>query len=141
MERELTFREKVAVHETGHVIGAEKKGVVKRVTVIPEGNAAGLTEFALPGLPLKEALEERMIIACLGYVAEEKVGIKDHSGTGSDMFWLHTWAMESSQRLNKGMLPAEYYIVGAFQKARLRLPSIGEIMFRAKKLESAGTIV
>lgn len=85
----------VAYHEAGHTLAALKVcpngsyDIVRKVTILPRGKTGGVTLFEPDadrlesGLYTKEYLENQIVVALGGRVAEEIVYGKDHVTTGA----------------------------------------------------------
>ncbi len=83
-------RRRIAYHEAGHaLVGAYLKvGVVEKVTIIPRGEALGVTLIAPERdtkLHLKTALESRIQMLLAGRMAEQLIIGEVSSGAASDL--------------------------------------------------------
>ncbi len=95
-ERRLTMsdeeKKRVAVHETGHALlvrhFSPAAGVLQRVTIVPRGQALGLTWF-LPEadrfLKTQEQLEASIMVAFGGRIAEELIYRNLSTGAANDL--------------------------------------------------------
>lgn len=78
----------LAVHEAGHAVTAALLAdfdVVKKVTIIPRGRSGGATHFVPRDdvLHTREYMEQKMVVALGGRVAEELVYGRDKVTTGA----------------------------------------------------------
>lgn len=118
-----------AVHEVGHVLGT--RGTVKEVSIVPEGKSLGHTTVVFYGTE-EERLRDFAASLCCGFVAEEKMGIRDHSGTGYDMSVLQRLAIRAS--ILSQWVSKESFISEAFNRARLFLSNTSLIEHHARSL-------
>lgn len=130
-----------AVHEEGHaIVASDLAGAVSKRTIIPEGNALGLTVADFSNFPLAEGVRRMMATACGGWVAEELVGKTDHRGTGSDMATLDYLANYASRFIYQGKLSAGDLKSEAFSLARSIL-NTNRLLYRASRLYRERVIV
>jgi cell division protease FtsH len=91
-------RRLVAVHESGHAIAAmavRDYDPISKVTILPRGNSGGVTMFQPSmeridnGLVTREHLENQLVVALGGRVAEELVFGKTNVTTGAQSDIVH----------------------------------------------------
>lgn len=134
----LEERRRIAYHEAGHaIIGAHLKvGVVEKVTIIPRGEALGVTLIAPERdtkLHLKTALESRIQMLLAGRMAEQLIIGEVSSGASSDLKEASKIAYSMVSSL--GMSEKEtLFSIEAFQD--LRIPPD-----HAKYLEEANALL
>src|SRR3990172_6772723 len=124
MEREEQFLA-VPCHESGHALVAKAlEGEVLKQTVVPEGDCLGYVLVSFERFPLHEKISRMMATLAGGFVAEEKIGKRDHSGCGSDMDKLDFLASYASRFLYCGQVSAEHLKSRAFTLASQVLSSL-----------------
>lgn len=134
----------VAFHEEGHAVVAGSLGwsVLLR-TVIPEGNALGLTKVSPNLAKSKENLIlDAIAISVGGEMAEEMCGVEDHSGCGSDRFKQRILAAFYI-RLTGSIRTVGEVVSEQQSRARSILSSIGSTMHgeRSFSLLRAGVLI
>ena len=125
----------VAYHEAGHaLVGALLGQEVASVSIVPRDRAAGLTWFtptersAEDGIETRKDLENRMVVALGGRVAEELIykaeGVT--TGAGSDLQKVAqiAYAMVDSCAFGKGMAPRATLLGG--DGGRFNGPQVSE---------------
>ncbi len=132
----------VAYHEIGHAVVAKRVGAdVTKVTIKPEGNAAGHTKISLWRFSGEELVLKMMAILVAGGVALEKAGFSNPwEGAGSDLARLDHLADYASKFITAGKTSAEHFKAKAFAKARSYMPSASHLFHRASLLEQKQTI-